>query len=138
MRYAMIIPVVILMSLNIFCTKDNKALEETRKYYSEMIDLVRKYSEEINESKDADSASKSILSFIESRNRLLEKGKILSSKYPDIRNDPELVEYERSLEFAMSEFSGSLKTAISKYKNAKVFRKAVEALKNRKDEKSNN
>ncbi len=138
MRYVMIIPVAILMSLNVFCAKDSKALEETRKYYSEMIDLVRKYSEEINESKDADSASKSILSFIDSRNRLLEKGKILSSKYPDIRNDPELVEYERSLEFAMSDFSGSLKTAISRYKNAKVFRNAVEALKNRKNEKSNN
>lgn len=138
MRYVMIIPVTILMSLNVFCAKDSKALEETRKYYSEMIDLVRKYSEEINESKDADSASKSILSFIDSRNRLLEKGKILSSKYPDIRNDPELVEYERSLEFAMSDFSGSLKTAISRYKNAKVFRNAVEALKNRKNEKSNN
>jgi len=134
----MIIPVIMLMSLNISCTKDSKALEETRKYYSEMIDLVRKYSEEIKESQNADSASKSLLSFIESRNRLLEKGKILSAKYPDIRNDPELVEYERSLEFAMSEFSGSLKTAIGRYKNAKVFRKAVEALKNRKDDKSSN
>jgi len=139
MRCGVMLFIMMLLILTGFsCGKNSEAVEETRQYYSEMIDLVKKCSDTIDKSRDADSASRALNSFIESRKHLLNRGKTLSSKYPDLRTDPALVEYEKSLETAMSDFSISLTNAIGKYKNAKVFRKAVESLKNRHDEKSNN
>jgi hypothetical protein len=121
--------VIASMTLGIFaCAQDQKGLDEMKVYYREMIDLGKEYSLKLDQSKSGKEASEVVIKFIESRNRILAKGNDLKKKYPDFQQNEALKEYESSLEEAMNGLTGSINTAIEKYKTVNEFKDAIKKL----------
>ena len=109
------------------CEKENQGVSDARKFYREMILQTNEYADKLGTVKDSKSAAEILTMYIDAQKQLIEKGRDLRRKYPQLRlhDEPALKEYETALEDATRNLTDSVTEAMAKYLNKDEFRKAL-------------
>ena len=115
----------------VLCTKKKPVADEVSSFYQEMILTTNSYADKLEAVKDSAEASKIISEYVDRQKILIEKGRLIKSKYPelDLHSDPALKEYEKSLENATKHFTISISSAIRKYISVTEFKESMSRLK---------
>jgi len=130
-KYIVLIVIAGVISAAVVCTKKKPVADEVSSFYNEMITTTNTYADKLETVKDSAEASKIVSEYVDSQKKLIEKGRDIQKKYPelDLHSDPALQEYEKSLENATKHFTISITSAIKKYMSVKEFKEALTRLK---------